>query len=75
MIKERMLYASSRSSIASLAVNEAGITVKAKLEAGNPDEITGATIVDEVEPGLKHQLESDDVAGKGFSRPKRPGRR
>jgi len=68
-----MLYASSRSSIASLAANEAGITVKAKLEAGNPEEITGDTIVDEVEPGLKVQMKSDDVTG--FSRPKRPGRR
>lgn len=74
-IRERMLYASSRSSIASLAANEASITIKVKLEASNPDEITGDTIVDEVEPGLKHQTKSDDVAGKVFSRPKRPGRR
>lgn len=74
-IKERMLYASSRSSIATLAANEAGITIKAKLEATDPSEITEQVILDEVDPGGKDQGRSEEASSKTFSRPKRPGRR
>ncbi|KAI9659418.1 MAG: Twinfilin-1 [Bathelium mastoideum] len=66
-IKERMLYASSRSSVIALASSEAGIEVAKRFEATNPDEITAQTLYEEFHP--KQEQKS------GFARPKRPGRR
>ncbi|KAI9706791.1 MAG: Twinfilin-1 [Bogoriella megaspora] len=66
-IKERMLYASSRSSVIAVAASEAGIEVAKKLEATEPSEITAQTLHDEFNP--KQEQKS------GFARPKRPGRR
>ncbi|OCK89146.1 actin monomer binding protein-like protein [Cenococcum geophilum 1.58] len=66
-IKERMLYAASRSIVIQLAQGEAGITISKRIEATNPDEVTAQTIADE----FKQQTE----AKTGFARPKRPGKR
>ncbi|KAF8477432.1 hypothetical protein BDZ91DRAFT_709234 [Kalaharituber pfeilii] len=65
-IKERMVYASSRSSIISVAEN-AGLIISKKLEAASPSEITLELLMDEFHP--KEQTKTS------FSRPKRPGRR
>ncbi|KAK3213959.1 hypothetical protein GRF29_28g1629760 [Pseudopithomyces chartarum] len=67
-IKERMLYAASRSNVISLAQNEGGLKVAKRLEATNPDEITRQVIEDEFKVEEKEEK-------KGFAKPKRPGRR
>lgn len=66
-IKERMLYAASRSVVIQLAQGEAGITIAKRIEATNPDEVTAQTIADE----FKQKTETKT----GFARPKRPGKR
>lgn len=68
-VKERMLYAASRNGIIHQVAPEAGITVTKKLEAGDPDEVTEAVVLEEVEGKEKVEVK------KGFDRPKRPGRR
>lgn len=65
-IKERMVYASSRSQLVTLAQN-VGLEVTKKLEASSPDEWTAESLAGEFQ---EHKVES-----KGFARPKRPGRR
>ena len=65
-IKERMVYASSRSQLVTLASN-AGLEIVKKLEASSPEEWTLST--------LQGEFEEKKVESKGFARPKRPGRR
>ncbi|KAI9712514.1 MAG: Twinfilin-1 [Chrysothrix sp. TS-e1954] len=72
-IKERMLYASCRSSILSTTAQSAGLTITNKLEAGSPDEVTGQVIMEEIEPNQDGS--HGKATSKGFTRPKRPGRR
>ncbi|KAJ4294163.1 Twinfilin-1 [Kalmusia sp. IMI 367209] len=67
-IKERMLYAASRSNVISLAQNEGGLKVAKRLEATNPEEITAQVVEDEFKVEEKEEK-------KGFAKPKRPGRR
>lgn len=67
-IKERMLYAASRSNVISLAQNDGGLKVAKRLEATNPDEITKQVVEDEFKVEEKEEK-------KGFAKPKRPGRR
>lgn len=67
-IRERMLYAASRGNVVSLAQNEGGLKVAKKMEATNPDEVTEQVIRDEF------KVEAPPES-KGFSKPKRPGRR
>lgn len=67
-IKERMLYAASRTNVVSLAQNEGGLKVAKRIEATNPDEVTGQVILDEFRTEEKEEK-------KGFAKPKRPGRR
>lgn len=66
-IKERMVYAASRSRILAIAEQEAGLTIVKKLEATNPDEWT--------EDVFASEFAEKKVENKGFARPKRPGRR
>jgi twinfilin-like protein len=69
-IKERMLYAASRTNVIKLAQTEGGLSVKHRIEATNPDEVTEAVVRAEFEQ------QADKVEEKkGFARPKRPGRR
>ncbi|KAK6543831.1 Twinfilin-1 [Orbilia ellipsospora] len=65
-IKERMLYASCRSSVLAIAQNDAGITIDKKLEFGELD-ITEQQLVEEFQPKADTK--------QGFQRPKRPGRK
>ncbi|KAF1961634.1 twinfilin-1 [Byssothecium circinans] len=67
-IKERMLYAASRSNVISLAQNEGGLKVAKRIEATNPSEVTEQVILDEFKGEEKEEK-------KGFAKPKRPGRR
>ncbi|KAF2477474.1 actin depolymerizing protein [Lindgomyces ingoldianus] len=67
-IKERMLYAASRSNVISLAQSEGGLTVAKRIEATNPDEITEQVIAEEFKTAAAEEK-------KGFAKPKRPGRR
>ncbi|KAF2714728.1 actin depolymerizing protein [Pleomassaria siparia CBS 279.74] len=67
-IKERMLYAASRSNVITLAQNEAGLKVAKKIEATNPDEITEQILADEFKIAAVEEK-------KGFAKPKRPGRK
>lgn len=67
-IKERMLYAASRSNVVSLAQNEGGLKVSKRMEATNPEEVTEQAILDEFK--IEEKVES-----KGFAKPKRPGRK
>jgi twinfilin-like protein len=67
-IRERMLYAASRGNVVSLAQNEGGLKVVKKLEATNPEEVSEQVILEEFRVEKKAE-------GKGFARPKRPGRR
>lgn len=67
-IKERMLYAASRSNVINLAQKDGGLKVAKRLEATNPDEITAQVVEDEFKIEEKEEK-------KGFAKPKRPGRR
>lgn len=66
-VKERMLYAASRNAVINLIAPEAGVTISKKMEAGDPDEVTEAALVEEFAPKVEVK--------KTFDRPKRPGRR
>lgn len=66
-IKERMVYAASRSRILSVAEKDAGLTIVKRLEASNPSEWT--------EDVLAEEFKEQKVETKTFARPKRPGRR
>jgi len=67
-IKERMLYAASRSGVLSLAQGEGGLKVAKRIEATNPSEITESVVLDEFKTEAVEEK-------KGFAKPKRPGRR
>lgn len=67
-IKERMLYAASRSNVISLAQNDGGLKVAKRIEATNPDEVTEQVIADEFKTEEREEK-------KGFAKPKRPGRK
>jgi len=67
-IKERMLYAASRSNVITLAQNEGGLKVAKRIEATNPDEVTEQVIVDEFKSAAAEEK-------KSFAKPKRPGRK
>lgn len=82
-IKERMLYASSRSNVIGIA-EEQGLRISkkvctvavvvvtkiltAKIEGSSPDEITADRLDEEVNPS------QDEGPKRGFARPRRPGR-
>ncbi|KAL7270435.1 Twinfilin-1 [Rhizina undulata] len=66
-IKERMLYASCRSSIVETAVKDVGLTINKKLEAASANDIGEAQLLEEFHPKQE--------AKAAFQRPKRPGRR
>ena len=66
-IKERMMYASSRARLISIAETSAGLTIDKKLEGSDPNEFT--------EEVLSKEFEVQKEESKGFARPKRPGRR
>ncbi|KAI5202158.1 hypothetical protein AUEXF2481DRAFT_7702 [Aureobasidium subglaciale EXF-2481] len=65
-IKERMVYASSRSQLVTLASN-VGLNITKRLEASSPDEWSASTLAEE--------FQEQKVETKTFARPKRPGRR
>ena len=67
-IKDRMLYAASRSNVLLLAQNEGGLKVAKRIEATNPEEVTEAV--------LREEFKTADVEEKkSFAKPKRPGRK
>lgn len=66
-VKQRMIYASSKRSVETLAEQQAGLKLGKKMEATDPSEITAKSIEDEF--AVKQEVKS------GFARPKRPGRR
>lgn len=70
-VKERMVYASSRSGVLEAAKAE-GVCVSKRLEAGDPEEITEQKLNDEI--GVDAANEAG-ATKSGFARPKRPGRR
>jgi twinfilin-like protein len=67
-IKERMLYAASRSGVLSLAQGQGGLKVAKRIEATNPSEVTEGVIAEEFKTEAVEEK-------KGFAKPKRPGRR
>jgi len=66
-IKERMVYASSRSWAVKIAETEAGLMVEKKLELSDPEDISESSIEEEFNPKVEVK--------KAFDRPKRPGRK
>lgn len=84
-VKERMIYASSRKGVLTIAKQE-GVNVVKNLEAGDPDDLSGGRIQDEVAIHLGTLDDGDSQPGSGtatpsggrssgFARPKRPGKR
>ena len=71
-----MLYAASRSSIITATAQEAGLKIDKKVEAGSPSEITAELVIAEMEPVVATDGDGmERTHDKGFTRPKRPGRR
>lgn len=68
-IKERMVYAASRTSVITLAQTEGGLKVAKRIEATNPEEVTEAVV--KAEFAERQEVEEK----KAFAKPKRPGRR
>lgn len=66
-VKQRMIYASSKRSVETLAERDAGLKLVKKMEATDPSDITAKAIEDEFQ--VKQEVKT------GFARPKRPGRR
>ncbi|PNS15262.1 Twinfilin-2 [Sphaceloma murrayae] len=66
-IKERMVYASSRTSVVKMAETELGLTIVKKLEGSSPTQFP--------EDVLREEFAPKQEESKGFARPKRPGRR
>ena len=73
-VKERMVYASSRSGVLEAAKSE-GVEISKRLEAGVPDEITEQRLNEEVSAAGGEAESGTSTPRGGFSRPKRPGRR
>ena len=76
-VKERMLYASSRSSVLDAARGE-GVEIGKRLEIGEPGEIGAQRFREELEDagnGGTGGGEEGGVGRGGFARPKRPGKR
>lgn len=72
-VKERMIHASSRGGVLAIAAEE-DVKVGKRLEAGDPEEVSGSRLDEEV--GGKEDADADAGTGKAaFARPKRPGRR
>lgn len=71
-VKERMVYASTRSSVLHVA-GEEGVDVTKRLEQGDVGEITETRLQEEV--GVGGAKTEAAVSSKGFARPKRPGKR
>jgi len=72
-----MLYASSRARTIQLAEKEAGVVVKKRMEATDPEDVSEEAVLGELGGG---EVEGEKVGGMGgavggFARPKRPGRR
>lgn len=72
-VKERMVYASTRSSVLHIAKEE-GVDVSKRLEQGDAGEITADRLGEEVGVGGAAKEEAA-VSSRGFARPKRPGKR
>ena len=66
-IKERMIYASSRARVVSLAEQEVGLQIAKRLEGSDPSEFSAEV--------MSKEFEVQKEESKGFARPKRPGRR
>lgn len=73
-VKERMVYASTRSSVLSIAKDE-GVDVSKRLEQGDAGEITADRLGEEVGVGGGAKEEAAVPSSRGFARPKRPGKR
>jgi twinfilin len=74
-VKERMLYAASRQGVLAIAA-EQGVKVMKRLEASDPDELSGSRLAEEAGGKDDAAADADTGASKAaFARPKRPGRR
>lgn len=81
-IKERMLYAASKNSVVNITAKEVGLTVDKKMEAGGPEDVDVKAV--EEACGISGNQGGSGTAtpttgamgssGRGFARPKRPGR-
>ncbi|KAG0027370.1 Twinfilin-2 [Podila clonocystis] len=78
-IRERMLYSSCRAGVLEAAKEEAGLTVDKKLETTDVEDLTEDYLLEELHP-KSHAVNSPYSnsgagAGRGFSKPARPGAR
>ncbi|KAG0321753.1 Toll-like receptor 9 [Podila horticola] len=78
-IRERMLYSSCRSGVLQAAKDEAGLNVDKKLETTDVEDLTEDFLLEELHP-KSHAVNSPYSnsgagAGRGFSKPARPGAR
>lgn len=65
-IKDRMMYPLMKRAVLEIASSECGLDIAKKFEVEEPNEITEASVLEELHPKVEVK--------KGFSRPKRPGR-
>ncbi|KAF9375246.1 Twinfilin-2 [Podila verticillata] len=78
-IRERMLYSSCRAGVLQAAKDEAGLNVDKKLETTDVEDLTEDYLLEELHP-KSHAVNSPYSnsgagAGRGFSKPARPGAR
>lgn len=77
-----MLYAASKNSVVNITAKEVGLTVDKKMEAGGPEDVDVKAV--EEACGISGSQGGSGTAtptagtmgssGRGFARPKRPGR-
>jgi twinfilin-like protein len=83
-VKERMLYAANRNAVIHTVAPESGVKLEKRMEAGGPEDLDGGVVAEEC--GLPQSGESTAGqeaspavsgagAGRGFARPKRPGKK
>lgn len=65
-IKDRMLYPLMKRAVLDIAGGECGLNIEKKFEVEEPNEITEASVLEDLHPKVEVK--------KAFSRPKRPGR-
>jgi len=78
-IRERMLYSSCRAGVLQAAKDEAELNVDKKLETTDVEDLTEDYLLEELHP-KSHAVNSPYSnsgagAGRGFSKPARPGAR
>lgn len=69
------MYSTSKTFTRYFAEQNAGIVIAKSLEASDPSEISEAELAEDFGGRAEEQAGLAKVEGKGFARPKRPGRR